>query len=53
MIKKIKAPIGDENKYRQKLFLLLVRYIKKIKAPIGDENCVIGAYFVGLIPLRK
>ena len=39
-IKKIKAPIGDENR-------LLVQYvqsfhhrIKKIKAPIGDENRV-------------
>ena len=36
-IKKIKAPIGDENK---SLILRTHLYssIKKIKAPIGDEN---------------
>ena len=36
-IKKIKAPIGDENQYGT-LFLMLLDFIKKIKAPIGDEN---------------
>ena len=37
-IKKIKAPIGDENK-SQKCFLHWKKFhIKKIKAPIGDEN---------------
>ena len=36
-IKKIKAPIGDENcqhgRFKKSFFV-----IKKIKAPIGDEN---------------
>ena len=37
MIKKIKAPIGDEN-----IIPIIIEFfnfiIKKIKAPIGDEN---------------
>ena len=37
MIKKIKAPIGDEN-FRLLAFKLISNPIKKIKAPIGDEN---------------
>ena len=36
-IKKIKAPIGDENK-KHPFHNLFSFYIKKIKAPIGDEN---------------
>ena len=36
-IKKIKAPIGDENRYTVKR-ILEIPDIKKIKAPIGDEN---------------
>ena len=35
-IKKIKAPIGDEN-FKMN-FILSELTIKKIKAPIGDEN---------------
>ena len=37
LIKKIKAPIGDEN-VLVLLQILLEYTIKKIKAPIGDEN---------------
>ena len=37
MIKKIKAPIGDENSGTG-FFKFLIFAIKKIKAPIGDEN---------------
>ena len=36
-IKKIKAPIGDENLFA-KVLRKNVTKIKKIKAPIGDEN---------------
>ena len=36
-IKKIKAPIGDENVLPPN-HLCFVFLIKKIKAPIGDEN---------------
>ena len=36
-IKKIKAPIGDENT-SDKLHEMSKEKIKKIKAPIGDEN---------------
>ena len=39
-IKKIKAPIGDENRYTLKRILEIPDLIKKIKAPIGDENRV-------------
>ena len=35
-IKKIKAPIGDENVHDATIMLNV--WIKKIKAPIGDEN---------------
>ena len=38
-IKKIKAPIGDENKKAVNMSATANR-IKKIKAPIGDENIV-------------
>ena len=37
IIKKIKAPIGDENQLKT-LLLVKISTIKKIKAPIGDEN---------------
>ena len=37
-IKKIKAPIGDENPPVGRAIYFVWR-IKKIKAPIGDENC--------------
>ena len=37
LIKKIKAPIGDENATHWAFYHLL-SFIKKIKAPIGDEN---------------
>ena len=36
-IKKIKAPIGDENLFLRFTFVCHP-FIKKIKAPIGDEN---------------
>ena len=36
-IKKIKAPIGDENGFCFSLSYS-IGCIKKIKAPIGDEN---------------
>ena len=39
MIKKIKAPIGDENVSSKNPTQASI-YIKKIKAPIGDENGV-------------
>ena len=37
-IKKIKAPIGDENLQGFLFSVLPIFQIKKIKAPIGDEN---------------
>ena len=37
VIKKIKAPIGDENCIKLYRFFSFLS-IKKIKAPIGDEN---------------
>ena len=37
-IKKIKAPIGDENSNRTQSLIYPRSLIKKIKAPIGDEN---------------
>ena len=36
-IKKIKAPIGDEN-FFNRIHTFSFFTIKKIKAPIGDEN---------------
>ena len=36
-IKKIKAPIGDENPALRQ-YSFSSSFIKKIKAPIGDEN---------------
>ena len=39
-IKKIKAPIGDENLKLDNVLKLHI-HIKKIKAPIGDENFII------------
>ena len=38
LIKKIKAPIGDENNVPMIFLSLNGSGIKKIKAPIGDEN---------------
>ena len=37
-IKKIKAPIGDENGPPRNSLPHILHTIKKIKAPIGDEN---------------
>ena len=37
-IKKIKAPIGDENCFQSLSKHSFIAFIKKIKAPIGDEN---------------
>ena len=51
-IKKIKAPIGDENMSIN----VLQRFnssIKKIKAPIGDENRGWGVDATGMGELRK
>ena len=42
-IKKIKAPIGDEN-IHMKFFHTQLK-IKKIKAPIGDENLATNKIF--------
>ena len=39
-IKKIKAPIGDENCFQSLSKHSFIAFIKKIKAPIGDENPV-------------
>ena len=53
-IKKIKAPIGDENYALISCSQLVCSLIKKIKAPIGDENpceeLMLGEF---LLPLRK
>ena len=40
LIKKIKAPIGDENNVPMIFLSLNGSGIKKIKAPIGDENSI-------------
>ena len=40
-IKKIKAPIGDENQ-NSPYDIENLTNIKKIKAPIGDENIIIS-----------
>ena len=51
-IKKIKAPIGDENgnqiENKSKR-----RKIKKIKAPIGDENATHWAFYHLLSFIKK
>ena len=41
-IKKIKAPIGDENNIALINIKTIQAFIKKIKAPIGDENGTLG-----------
>ena len=51
-IKKIKAPIGDEN--HQTAFSIQYFFcIKKIKAPIGDENTSVEFYHNRQVRLRK
>ena len=42
IIKKIKAPIGDENGILCEYHHICYEHIKKIKAPIGDENIIIS-----------
>ena len=46
MIKKIKAPIGDENCNNVSAIVWVVG-IKKIKAPIGDENSFLYLLILG------
>ena len=52
-IKKIKAPIGDENKSGLHHVIVNRSGIKKIKAPIGDENTNSHNSLYRLFLLRK
>ena len=52
-IKKIKAPIGDENLNIALNLLITLTPIKKIKAPIGDENCQHGRFKKSFFVIKK
>ena len=51
-IKKIKAPIGDENLLPTVVSSFL-HSIKKIKAPIGDENTYYEAMILPVLSIKK